>query len=112
MRFPFFGPSVPEMSIDDLAVALDGRRVHIIDVRERSEFTSGRVPGAVHMPLSELSRRVTEVPTDRPVAVICASGSRSRKATRFLLDRGIADAASVTGGTGAWARSGRKLVRS
>ena len=111
MRLPFFGPSVPEMSVDDLAVALDDRRVHIIDVRERSEFASGRVPGAVHVPLSELSRRVAEVPTGRPIAVICASGSRSRTATRFLLDRGISDASSVKGGTGAWARSGRRLVR-
>jgi rhodanese-related sulfurtransferase len=111
VRFPFSRPSVPEMSVDELAATLGDRRVHILDVRERSEFASGRVPGAVHLPLSELSRRVTEVPTGRPIAVICASGSRSRTATRFLLDRGIADAASVKGGTGAWARSGRKLVR-
>lgn len=111
MRSLFFRPSVPEMSVDDLAAALGDRLVNIIDVRERSEFASGRVPGSVHVPLSELSRRITEVRTDRPIAVICASGSRSRTATRFLLDRGIADAVSVKGGTGAWARSGRALVR-
>ncbi len=46
MRSLFFRPSVPEMGVDDLAVALEERRVLIIDVRERSEFTSGRVPGA------------------------------------------------------------------
>lgn len=111
MRSLFFRPSAPEISVDDLAVALDDRRVHIIDVRERSEFVSGRVPGAVHVPLSELPHRVAEVPTDRPIAVICASGNRSLIAARLLIDRGIVDAASVAGGTSAWARSGRALVR-
>lgn len=111
MRSLFFRPSAPEISVDDLAVALGDRRVHVIDVRERSEFVSGRVPGAVLVPLRELPRRIDEVPTDRPIAVICASGNRSLTATRFLLDRGIADASSVAGGTSAWARSGRPLDR-
>jgi rhodanese-related sulfurtransferase len=99
------------MGVDDLAVALEERRVLIIDVRERSEFTSGRVPGAVLLPLGELPQRVGEVPVDRPIAVICASGSRSQTATRFLIERGIVQSASVAGGTSAWARSGRPLDR-
>lgn len=111
MRFLFSRPAVPEMSVEDLAVAIDDRRVYVIDVRERSEFASGRVPGAVLLPLGELPRRLDEVPTGRAIAVICASGNRSKSATRLLLDRGIAEAASVAGGTRAWAHSGRPLDR-
>ncbi len=63
------------------------------------------------MPLGELPQRVGEVPLDRPIAVICASGSRSQTATRFLIERGIVQSTSVAGGTSAWARSGRPLDR-
>ena len=48
---------------------------------------------------------------DKRYAVICESGSRSRGATNFLLDEGFEGTVSVRGGTGAWARSGRPIVR-
>jgi rhodanese-related sulfurtransferase len=48
---------------------------------------------------------------DKPYAVICASGSRSRSATDYLVDQGFEGTVSVSGGTGAWARSGRPIIR-
>ncbi|WP_405653451.1 rhodanese-like domain-containing protein [Streptomyces sp. NBC_00019] len=76
----------------------------VIDVREADEYAAGHVPGAQLMPLHSVPTRCGELPTDRPVYVICASGNRSRTAADWMNSRGI-DAYSVTGGTGAWARA-------
>jgi NADPH-dependent 2,4-dienoyl-CoA reductase/sulfur reductase-like enzyme/rhodanese-related sulfurtransferase len=61
----------------------------VLDVRETSELSSGGVPGAVHIPLSELRQRLGELPTAGEVWVYCQSGKRSYDAVRALLQRGF-----------------------
>jgi rhodanese-related sulfurtransferase len=55
--------------------------------------------------------RVPQLKHDKPYVVICESGSRSRSATDFLLDQGFEGVVSVKGGTSAWARTNRPIVR-
>ncbi len=83
----------------------------MLDVREDWEFKGGHLRGAIHVPVKRLPERVGRLKRDRRYAVICESGSRSRGATDFLIDQGFEGTVSVSGGTGAWARSGRALVR-
>ena len=101
----------PAIDIAELDALLAEGSVRVLDVREDSEFRAGHVPGAIHIPVKRLPDRVSKLRRDKPYAVICASGSRSREATSFLLDQGFEGAVSVRGGTGAWARSGRPIVR-
>jgi rhodanese-related sulfurtransferase len=101
----------PAIDIDELDALLAQDAIRVLDVREDSEFRGGHVPGAIHVPVKRLPDRVGRLKRDKPYAVICASGSRSRGATSFLLDHGFEGAVSVRGGTGAWARSGRPIVR-
>ncbi|WP_053751204.1 rhodanese-like domain-containing protein [Streptomyces sp. MMG1533] len=81
----------------------------VVDVREADEYAAGHVPGARLMPLRTVPVRCGELPADRPVFVICASGNRSRTAADWMNSRGI-DAYSVAGGTSAWARAGRPVA--
>jgi rhodanese-related sulfurtransferase len=101
----------PTIDIAELEARLASKSVYVLDVREDHEYRSGHVPGAIHVPLGSLSGRVAKLRKDRPYAVICASGSRSQRGTGILLDAGFEGAVSVSGGTGAWARSGRPIVR-
>lgn len=110
MRF-FSRLSTPEIGVDELDALLQAGSVRVLDVREDWEFSRGRVPGAVNVPLKKLPLRVPQLKHDKPYAVICESGSRSRGATNFLLDQGFEGVVSVKGGTGAWARTKRPLVR-
>ena len=54
----------------------------LLDVREPNEFTGGKLPDAVHIPLSQLKGRVGELAkmTARPVVVYC--GARPARARR------------------------------
>lgn len=101
----------PQIDVLELEALLARGAVRVLDVREDSEFRSGHLPGAVNIPVKRLPDRVARLKHDKPYAVICASGSRSKGATNFLLDQGFEGAVSVRGGTGAWERSGRPLVR-
>lgn len=82
----------------------------VVDVREPHEYQRGHVPGSLLMPMGHVSSRSEELPRDRPVYVICASGVRSLVAAAQLSEAGL-DARSVAGGVVAWARAGRPLAR-
>ncbi len=101
----------PSIDVVELEALLAEGSVRVLDVREDDEFRRGHVPGAIHIPAGRLPDRLGRLAHDRPYAVICASGSRSRGATSYLLEQGFEGAVSVRGGTGAWARGGRPLVR-
>jgi rhodanese-related sulfurtransferase len=101
----------PQIDVAELDALLAQGAVRVLDVREDSEFRSGHLPGAIHVPVKRLPDRIAKLQHDKPYAVICESGSRSRGATNYLLDQGFEGTVSVRGGTGAWARSGRPIVR-
>lgn len=101
----------PQIDVAELDTLLKAGSVRVLDVREPSEFKSGHVPGAINVPVKRLPEQVDRLKHDKPYAVICQSGSRSKGATNLLLDHGFEGAVSVRGGTGAWDRSGRPIVR-
>ena len=73
----------------------------ILDVREPSETAKGTVPGAVLIPLHQLRTRWQELPTDRPIDVMCAAGQRAYYAVRLLRQHGL-DARNLSGGWNTW----------
>src|SRR6478735_8839463 len=87
----------------------------VIDVSDVEEYNRGHVPGAMSLPLGELSRDLAaarcQIPRDAPVYVVCAAGNRSLIATGMLMHKGY-DAFSVLGGTSGWVKTGRPGPRS
>ncbi|WP_225919714.1 ArsR/SmtB family transcription factor [Actomonas aquatica] len=45
--------------------------VFVIDVRPVEEFAEGHIPGAMHVPLVELERRLAEFPRDQEIVAYC-----------------------------------------
>lgn len=87
----------------------EGENIHLLDVREPHEFKEAHVPGSVLIPLGNLSMKLGEVPTDKPIVVICRSGNRSGVATGMLRRAGFSQVQNMKGGIIAWARSGGAL---
>ena len=83
----------------------------LLDVRENGEFLDVRAPDAVLMPMSTFQTRVAELPTDRPVMVVCHMGGRSAAVAGFLIRAGRTDVGNVTGGMDAWERAGLPVRR-
>lgn len=98
------------VSVHDLKAALDAEGPVVIDVREPYEYAEGHVPGAELVPLATVPAALGGLPTDRPVYVVCAVGSRSAQAAAFLAARGI-EAVNVAGGTGEWIAAGYPVER-
>ncbi len=97
--------------LNDLLIHGNGSRPVVVDVREPWEYQQGHVPGAMLMPLGQLSMRLGELDLEKPVAVICATGSRSQSASALLGQKGFKTVYNVVGGTTMWARSGLELER-
>ncbi|MHB8958557.1 MAG: rhodanese-like domain-containing protein [Candidatus Limnocylindrales bacterium] len=83
----------------------------LVDIRERDEFMAVRVEDCLFIPMSQLGVRLDEIPKDRPVMLICASGSRSTGATAYLRQNGWEDVGSVAGGIDGWQRLGLPVRR-
>jgi hydroxyacylglutathione hydrolase len=99
-------PSVPAAVLGTEA----GEARTVLDVRTQSEWAAGHIPGALHIPLAELTARLDEI-RDRagePIAVHCQGGSRSAVAASVLQGAGFRDVSNVEGGYAAWARAGNR----
>ena len=83
----------------------------LVDVREQYEFDAVRAPGAVLLPMSSLATRIGELPTDRPLMIVCHVGGRSAAVTGFLARSGRTDVVNVSGGMDAWERQGLPVNR-
>jgi sulfur dioxygenase len=89
-------------------VATHRAAVTLLDVRAASELTGelGHLAGVVHIPLEELRTRSGEVAADKPVVVICQTGTRSAMGTLILRGAGRTDCANLAGGMVRWRELG------
>lgn len=100
-------------TVEDLAAALkDNPGVQLVDVREVSEWrATGVIAEAKLISLGDLKDRAAdELVKDRPVYVICKSGSRSRTGAQTLVELGYREVYSVAGGITAWIDEGLPIV--
>jgi glyoxylase-like metal-dependent hydrolase (beta-lactamase superfamily II)/rhodanese-related sulfurtransferase len=94
-----------EITVDELMRRLGTEdEPFLLDVREPDEVAAWSMPNAVNIPLGALPERVAEVPRDREVVVVCASGNRSAVAAEALASAGRR-ARNLVGGMEAWGRA-------
>lgn len=107
LRRSFAG--LPELPADWVAEHRAG--LTILDVRSAEEFEGpdGRIAGSLLIPLPELEARSDTIPAERPVVVVCHSGSRSALATQQLLKAGLSQVANLRGGLSHWHSEGYPL---
>jgi rhodanese-related sulfurtransferase len=99
--------AIPSVDVTEARRRLDADdRTVIVDVREPGEFAAVRIEGSALVPLSTFALRFGDLPRDRPLLVVCRSGSRSLAATAHLLRNGWPDVANVAGGIDAWQGAG------
>lgn len=82
----------------------------LLDVRQPEEWAQAHIDGAVLIPLGELQSRLSEIPTDRDVLIICRSGNRSSQARDILRAAGFERTTSIVGGMNGWIADGLPVV--
>ena len=101
---------VPDVTPQDITNRSDNAK--LIDVREKTEWEEGHIPGAVHVPRGYLELRIENAVPNKgtPVLLYCAGGTRSVLAARTLQDMGYSDVRSMAGGYSAWKDAGLPVV--
>ncbi len=98
-----------EVSVAD-AAKLDQKEWLFLDVREPSEWEEAHIPYATLIPLGELTARLSEIPKEKNIIVVCRSGNRSAVGRDLLLKSGFANVTSMAGGMNTWQAQGHPVI--
>jgi rhodanese-related sulfurtransferase len=79
----------------------------ILDVRSKDGYRQGHIPGAVHIPLDELPKRLRELPKEKEIVSYCWNVTclLCTKASYFLASKGYL-AREMIGGIDSWKNAG------
>jgi rhodanese-related sulfurtransferase len=92
-----------EISVGQLKARRDaGDDIVLLDVRELDEVATASLAGATVIAMAEIPARLADLPTDKPIVVMCHHGSRSAHVTGFLNANGYPNAVNLEGGIDAW----------
>jgi hydroxyacylglutathione hydrolase len=85
--------------------------VMLIDVRQRSEWDEGHIPGAIHFEGGRVAWETLPFPHDEPLTIQCSSGNRSMSVSSVLRRRGYHNVIQVEGGIKQWEKNGFEITR-
>ena len=104
----------PSLSVSEFEAFLQSTPdVQLIDVRTPLEYAEGHLPGSTNMDVMApdfLPRAQTQLDANRPVAVYCRSGARSKQAAMFLARLKL-QVTDLDSGFLGWAASGREVEK-
>ena len=96
--------TIPSMKTKELREQLD--EVMLIDVRQKSEWDEGHIPGAIHFEGGRVAWEDLPFPYDKPLAIQCSSGNRSMSVSSVFRRRGYRNVIQVEGGITKWKMHG------
>ena len=91
-------------------VQAKGPELFLLDVRTAGEYREVRLANAKLIPISQLLKRLQEVPKNRPILVYCAVGSRSSRAVGNMARVGFPEVYNLYGGIYAWDKKGYPIL--
>jgi rhodanese-related sulfurtransferase len=106
-------PDPLRVSLEEGRQLFESKLVVMFDIRESDEHATGVANGAQLLPMSQLNRRVSEIPKDpaQPVLIICNTQNRSSKVVQALKEAGWNNVRYVHGGMSTWAKNGWPMIK-
>jgi len=91
------------LSATELKELIDNknREYILIDVRTKSEYSTGHIPTAINIPHTKIQERTKEIPKEKLIIVYCKVGGRSEIAKKKLIELGYENVINF-GGTNSW----------
>ena len=119
MGFSFFGlfgqnNKFKTVDVNDFEKFISDTTVTLLDVRTPAEYAEGHIPGT-HFNIDVLEDSYTKVatetlPKDKPVALYCRSGNRSKNAASILAEKGY-EVVELGSGFRGWVAAGKKTAK-
>lgn len=97
------GPALTTLQATQL---INSKNAQIVDVRSAEDFGKGTLPNAKNVPTATLKERMAELKKDRPVLVVCNTGSTAGPAAAQLRAAGFGEVFVLAGGLAAWREAG------
>ena len=106
--------SIKEVSVDDVKKMIDNKeKIIILDVRDKEEFETGYIPGAINLSRGLLEFKINTIIPDKNSVIIvyCGIDLRGPLATRTLNESGYKNAVNIIGGLKAWKAAGYPVAK-
>lgn len=100
------GPTLTTLQATQL---INTRNPQIVDLRNADDFTKGSLPNARNLPSDKLATRLAELKKDKPVLLVCATGTAAARIAAMLRSQGFAEVFVLGGGLAAWREAGLPL---
>jgi len=98
------------MTTPELKEKLDTEDWTVLDVRSIEEYASGHIEGSINIYTGLLPKNLDKIPRDKPIAMICKSGTRSGFGSSILRRHGFENIHNVMGGMTSWSNAGYPKV--
>ena len=89
---------------------LENKELALLDVREQSEWEEAHIAGSKHIYVGHIPEQATDLPNNKPYAVICGSGRRASLGVSLLKRMGFKTVYNVLGGMNSWNALGYPTV--
>lgn len=89
---------VKYMTTKELQPLLEDDNYIFVDVRTAKEYKEAHIPNFINRPIGTY---LGDLPTDKPIVVICQSGARSNRACKELVKLGYTDVTNIRRGMNA-----------
>jgi len=81
----------------------ENKNIQILDIRDDTERSHASVKGTIHIKLTEIANRHSELDKYNNIFVMCHTGTRSQAVVKWLKSQGYTHSVNVLGGIDAWA---------
>ena len=100
------GPTLSTLQATQL---INARNPQIVDLRSSEDYSKGSLPNARNMPAGKIGERVAELKKDKPVLLVCATGTSAGRTAALLRSRGFSEVFVLAGGIAGWRDAGLPL---
>jgi rhodanese-related sulfurtransferase len=97
------GPTVSTLQATQL---INSRNPQVVDLRDAEDFAKGSLPNARNIPAGKVAERVADLKKDKPVLLVCATGTSAGRTAAMLRSQGFSDVYVLGGGLAAWREAG------
>jgi hydroxyacylglutathione hydrolase len=100
------------LTAENLKEKIDnGEQLTLLDVRSKNEWLNGHIKNVIHIYVGVLEKFSNDVPKDKPIAVICKTGTRASLASSILLREGRTEVFNLLGGMVSWRKAGYSVTK-